>query len=85
MAQKNPDASKALAALSSLGDMAKLAEAMAEVQAAAAALVEDNRGLQRRINRMEFVLETLLGSVTHQSYAAEFDRLHPEPEAGEET
>ena len=65
--------------------MAKMAQAMAEVQLAAATLVEDNQQLRRRTARLEYILEFTLGSVPYRFALAEFDRLHPEPEAVEET
>jgi len=108
LSKKNPDANKALAALTSLGDVAKMAEAMMEVQIAAATLVQDNQRLQRRVDRLEFVLTqmvenayTLLGTsfgprlnepyprvdweARRKSFEYEYDKEHPEPEAGEET
>lgn len=82
-----PDADKAITALSNLTDLTKFTGAMTEVQQATAALVQDYHQLLRRVDRLSFALETVMGTVAFQSALAEFERLHPEPppETGEDT
>jgi hypothetical protein len=66
LAKKKPSVDRTLSALEGLtkvaGGMPQIAQAVADVQHAAALLVEDNQKFQRRIDRLEYVLTEMVGN-----------------------